>query len=167
VIRLFSLNSFFSINSLILNRNIFKLSKVNTANQLTGKACNLIKNWRAIPASYLLDMLDQLYRITEQPEALDRLWGVIQRIPVLILRDWLIDLFANTQLSLPFVQVPASYNHHQSHAGGLLLHSVECPEWVEQVATCTLNPKEATLSIIAALLHDFGKIETMSMKLRI
>ncbi|PPK72522.1 putative helicase [Methylobacter tundripaludum] len=140
------------------------LPSVNTANQLAGKACCLIKNWQVIPAPYPLEMLDQLYCITEQPETLDRLWGIIQRIPVPILRSWLSDLFANTQLSLPFAQVPASHNHHHSHAGGLLLHSVECAEWVEQVATRTLNPKEAALSVIAALLHDFGKIETMNEK---
>jgi len=92
-------------------------------------------------------LLDQLYRITEQPETLDRLWDIIQRIPVPVLRSWLSDLFANAQLSLPFVRMPASHNHHHSHAGGLLLHSVECAEWVEQVATGTLNPKEATLSV--------------------
>lgn len=137
---------------------------VNTAIQLTGKACCLIKNWRVIPAPYPLEMLEQLYISTEQPEALDRLWAIIQRIPVPILRDWLIDVFANTEVSLLFAQVPASHNHHHSHAGGLLLHSVECAEWVEQVATRTLNPKEAALSVIAALLHDFGKIETMCGK---
>jgi hypothetical protein len=135
---------------------------VSTANSLAGKVCYLIKNWQIIRAPYSLKRLDQLYRVTEQPEALDRLWGLIQRIAVPILRNWLTDLFSNTLFSLPFVQVPASHYHHHSHPGGLLLHSVECAEWVEQVATRTLNPKEAALSIIAALLHDFGKIETMA-----
>jgi hypothetical protein len=139
-------------------------SPVSTAHQLADKACYLIKNWRVIHAPYPLDMLDQLYRITEQPETLDRLWGIIQRIQVPVLRNWLSDLFSHPWASLPFAQVPASHNHHHSHAGGLLLHSVECAEWVEQVATGTLNPKEAALSVITALLHDFGKIETMSGK---
>jgi hypothetical protein len=139
-------------------------SSMHTTHRSADKACYLIKNWRVIPAPYPLEMLDQLYRITEQPEALDRLWDIIERIPVPVLRSWLSDLFAHLWVSLPFVQMPASHNHHHSHAGGLLLHSVECAEWVEQVAMCTLNPKEAALSVIAALLHDFGKIETMSGK---
>lgn len=132
------------------------------AHQPAGKACCPITNWQVIQTPYSLDTLDRLYKSTEQPEALDRLWGILHRIPVPCLQKWLSDLFAHPRLSLPFVQVPASHNHHHSHAGGLLLHSVECAEWVERMATGTLNSKEAALSIVAALLHDLGKIETMN-----
>jgi hypothetical protein len=135
---------------------------VNTANQPAGKSCSLINSWQVIPASHSLGVLERLYRITGQPEALDRLWGLIFRIPISSLRGMLSDLFANPRISLPFVQVPASHKHHHSHAGGLLLHSVECAEWVERVATGTLNSKEVSLAIVAALLHDMGKIETMN-----
>lgn len=70
-------------------------------------------------------------------------------------------MFAQRQFGLPFVQVAASQSHHHSEAGGLLLHSVECAEWVGTMANATLNAKETALSITAALLHDFGKVATM------
>ena len=135
-----------------------------TAHQPAGKVCCQITNWQVIHALYSLDTLDRLYKNTEEPEALDRLWGILHHIPVPCLQEWLSDLFAQPRLLLPFVQVPASHNHHHSHAGGLLLHSVESAEWVEQMATGTLNSKEAALSIVAALLHNLGTIETMNLK---
>ncbi|MDO9160909.1 MAG: TraI domain-containing protein [Methylococcaceae bacterium] len=129
---------------------------------LLGKRCYPISSWQAIAAPCSLEVLDQLYGATAQAEALDRLWGIIDRLSLPCLRTWLSEVFAQSRFSVPFVQVAASHNHHHSVAGGLLLHSVECAEWVERVATITLNPREAALSIVAALLHDFGKIDTMS-----
>ncbi|MEQ1620561.1 MAG: HD domain-containing protein [Methylococcales bacterium] len=131
------------------------------ASQSTDKYCHPIIHWRGIPDTYPLTLLGSLYDLTEQPEALDRLWGIIDRIPVPDLRQLLNELFAHSRFSMPFVQVAASHNHHHSHPGGLLIHSVECAEWVERVATGTLNSKESALAVVAALLHDFGKIETM------
>jgi len=55
-------------------------------------------------------------------------------------------LFAQRQFGLPFVQVAASQSHHHSEAGGLLLHSVECAEWVGTMANATLNAKETALT---------------------
>lgn len=128
---------------------------------IQDKTCHTVHDWQLIQTPYPLAMLEDLYRATEQVTALDRLWRLIHDLPVVCLRDWLFDLFAQPAVNQPFVQVPASYSHHHSHAGGLLLHSVECAEWVAQVATETLNDKEAALAITAALLHDFGKIETL------
>jgi len=138
-----------------------KTLSTNAASQRSDKPCLFITHWQRIRAPYSVDILEHIYRVTEPFEALDRLWGIIERISVPCLREWLGNVFSDLQLSLPFFQVPASHNHHHSSAGGLLLHSIECAEWVERIAIATLNPKEAALAIVAALLHDFGKVETM------
>lgn len=132
------------------------------ARQSVDKNCYPILSWQAIAAPCSLEVLDRLYSATEQPKALDRLWRIIDRLTVPCLRTCLSNVFAQPRLSVPFVQVAASHNHHHSYSGGLLLHSVECAEWVEQIASITLNPKETALAITAALLHDFGKIDTMN-----
>ncbi len=135
---------------------------VAEAGQFLGKRCYLISSWQTIAAPCSLKLLNQLYAATEQPGALDRLWGIIERLTLPCLRTWLSNVFVQPRFSVPFVQVAASHNHHHSDAGGLLVHSVECAEWVERVAMATLNSKEASLAIVSALLHDFGKIETMA-----
>lgn len=126
-----------------------------------SKTCHFIRTWNCSQTDYPQEWLEQIYLATFDATALDRLWQVIQSLPVSCLRDWLFEVFALPDFSLPFVQVAASHTHHHSHAGGLLLHSVECAEWVAQVASHTLSPKEAGLAITAALLHDAGKIVTM------
>ncbi len=57
--------------------------------------------------------------------------------------------------------MPASHKHHHSYTGGLLAHSIECAEWVENTAYSALETGEAELTLVTALLHDLGKIETM------
>jgi len=139
-----------------------EISLAGATKHTIDNRCYPISRWQAITAPCSLEVLDQLYGATAQAEALDPLWGIIDRLALPCLRTWLSHIFAQPRFSVPFVQVAASHNHHHSVAGGLLLHSVECAEWVERVALITLNPKEAALAIVAALLHDFGKIDTMS-----
>lgn len=126
-----------------------------------SKICYLIRAWRCNQTPYSTDWLERVHLAAANEAALDRLWSVIQNLTHNELRGWLFELFAQPDFCLPFIQVAASHSHHHSHAGGLLLHSVECAEWVAQVAQHTLNPKEAALAIVAALLHDAGKIVTM------
>jgi putative nucleotidyltransferase with HDIG domain len=125
------------------------------------KGCHTLVHWQIIPEQLPLDMLNQLYRYAGQQDVVDRLVGILDRISVPCIKALLIDLFSNPIIAQPFMQVAASHQHHHSHTGGLLLHSVECAEWVERMATETLNAKESALTITAALLHDLGKIETM------
>ncbi len=93
-----------------------------------------IRQWQAIQAPYALSVLERLYQAAEHVEVLDRLWSLIHRIPAACLREWLFEVFADLSFSQPFIQVPASHYHHHSETGGLLQHSVECGEWVAQVA---------------------------------
>jgi putative nucleotidyltransferase with HDIG domain len=64
-----------------------------------------------------------------------------------------------------WVALPASKRHHHSYPGGLLAHSLECAFIAEQnVGMLTeLSTREKEVTILAALLHDIGKTQTLSM----
>ncbi len=136
--------------------------KGNTKSSAPLHSLRLLRYWQPIESDYSLSYLQTLFDKTPKPHALLRLLALIARLQDKRLKQMLTDLFKQIDIAKPFVTLPASYNHHHSIPGGLLLHSVECAEWLEQIAHETLPKAEAELTIIAALLHDLGKIETMS-----
>ncbi|WP_041165582.1 MobH family relaxase [Klebsiella aerogenes] len=85
-------------------------------------------------------------------------------------RFWLIPIHSFAELAQLF---PASENHHHSHAGGLLDHSLEAACYAARLRQSYLFPPDAapedqaaqserwtTVIIYAALLHDLGKLIT-------
>lgn len=85
-------------------------------------------------------------------------------------RFWLIPIHRFAELAQSF---PASENHHHSHAGGLLDHSLEAACYAARLRQSYLFPPDAapedqaaqserwtTVIIYAALLHDLGKLIT-------
>lgn len=85
-------------------------------------------------------------------------------------RFWLIPIHRFAELAQLF---PASENHHHSHAGGLLDHSLEAACYAARLRQSYLFPPDAapedqaaqserwtTVIIYAALLHDLGKLIT-------
>ena len=136
--------------------------KGNTKSSVTLHSLRLLRYWQPVESDYSLRYLQTLFGKTPQPQVFLRLLALINRLQNKRLKQLLTDLFGQIDIAKPFVTLPASYNHHHSIPGGLLLHSVECAEWLEQIAHKTLPKAEAELTIIAALLHDLGKIETMS-----
>ncbi|AKE60118.1 MobH family relaxase [Citrobacter farmeri] len=83
---------------------------------------------------------------------------------------WLTPLHRFAELAQSF---PASENHHHSHAGGLLDHSLEAACYAARLRQSYLFPPDAapedqaaqserwtTVIIYAALLHDMGKLVT-------
>lgn len=60
-----------------------------------------------------------------------------------------------------FVRIPASRDHHHDYVGGLLDHSLEC---AQIVSGCSRWDRfEAEVGIVAALLHDAGKVWTFQL----
>lgn len=146
----------------VITQNLNRAPYADGAPLITdSKTSYFIRAWHCNQTCYSPEWLERIYFETADVTALERLWQVIRSLPVSCLKDWMFEVFAQPDFSIPFVRVAASHSHHHSHAGGLLVHSVECAEWVAQVANNTLNPKEAALAITAALLHDAGKIVTM------
>jgi len=121
-----------------------------------------IIDWQAIQPYYDHAYLQMLFNEVENEKYLINLLDIIAGITDERLQKLLMDIFNEPTIALPFVKLPASHNHHHSYSGGLLQHSVECAQWIDNIARTTLTPIEAELSITAALLHDLGKIETMS-----
>ena len=94
-----------------------------------------------------------------QPSLLLRLVDLVCRLSNEDLVYFVNSVFAEDALALPFVRLPASRSHHHSVAGGLLEHSMECAEMVQHFSE--FNPEMKDLAMVAALLHDVGKIVTL------
>lgn len=90
---------------------------------------------------------------------LDRLISIRQSIQSPALVKFVDAVFSDDEIALAFLQVPASRKHHHNHASGLLEHSIEVAETVSH-QQCK-NTGERDISIVAALLHDIGKVKTL------
>lgn len=98
-----------------------------------------------------------------QVENLQKLQHLVNTIQEAYLKDFLQAIFSTPEILHPFIEYPASSNHHHNQQGGLLAHSIECAEFVFNMTQGNLLPnEERELGIIAALLHDIGKIKTMT-----
>lgn len=115
------------------------------ANTKINKPCFQVEHWAIIPQLVSLSGLSQWYQAAHCPATLDRLLALIQRMKIPVLQAWLVWVLRHRNLAQPFFQLPASRQHHHSYPGGLLLHSVECAEWVERIANVSLGSKEAAL----------------------
>ncbi|MDC9727759.1 MAG: TraI domain-containing protein [Methyloprofundus sp.] len=91
-----------------------------------------------------------------------RLLKIIFRLKDTRIRTLMSEICQTPEIILPFITAPASHNHHHSYPGGLLRHSVECAEYIQPLAGQTLTTAEAELTIVSALLHDLGKVVTMT-----
>lgn len=70
-------------------------------------------------------------------------------------------VFSDPSISHPFAQAAASWKSHHNHPGGLLQHSVEVADLSAQMmlsSAVSIENEMYELGIIAALLHDLGKI---------
>lgn len=94
------------------------------------------------------------------PASLARLECLVGRIRNTALRKMLDSIMNNDSIFLPFIFLPASRKNHHAYPGGLLEHSLECAEFVDNYKTTSDDIRE--LGIVAALLHDIGKIRTIS-----
>ncbi len=81
------------------------------------------------------------------------------------LYSFITKVFGDDSIAFPFVVSPASSSHHHGYAGGLLEHSLECAEIVSQMSLFSRENRE--LGVVAALLHDIGKIKTLTDGIRL
>lgn len=123
-----------------------------------GKSRIRLKDVRVVMGGIPWIMAKHLYRSpnTEQIDGLIR-WILQLQSP---LRQFLIEVLSDANIAVPFVTRPASLSHHHAHPGGLLSHSLECALMCGQLALPWLNRQEAELTMVAAFLHDLGKVRT-------
>lgn len=99
------------------------------------------------------------------PQALEQLYGAVEELTVSHLRSFVFSVLAMPGILQSFLQLPASVTNHHSFPGGLLQHSLECVSSVR--AQPGFARIDLELGMVAALLHDIGKIRTLRPNLRL
>lgn len=95
---------------------------------------------------------------------LGRLKQLIEQIESQALITFLAQVLVPLDVCLRFIQAPASLNFHHNYPGGLLAHSVEVGEIINNLPFET--QVERDLAITGALLHDIGKIKSMNARMK-
>lgn len=102
------------------------------------------------------------YKAAIFPKDVFRLVKLVETIHNPLLQAFIAQVLLQPSVTVSFLRNPASQSHHHSFLGGLLRHSVEVAELaLSKVQT----NKEADIVITVALLHDIGKVKTLSENL--
>jgi len=100
----------------------------------------------------------------EIAQAKIRLRAFLAWLPDKTLKRFVIQILNDQAIAKNFSEAPASLNHHHAFPGGLLVHSVDVA-W--QVFNLHRIPdQERYLGVVAGLLHDLGKIRTLSSNMK-
>lgn len=97
-----------------------------------------------------------------KPHSLFALIELVESISTPYLAAFLCNVILQASVGLRFIQCPASLNYHHNYAGGLLEHSVEVA--MQFANDNSRSTQERDLAIVAALLHDVGKTQTIDPK---
>lgn len=105
------------------------------------------------------------------PSALCPIKGAVTELVKLVenirdecLRDFVTQVLLQPGIGIHFIQSPGSLNHHHNYRGGLLVHSLD-------VAARFMNDDfiaqiDRDLGVVASLLHDIGKTQTLMPNLK-
>lgn len=93
-----------------------------------------------------------------------RLHQLLMIIQSKSLLHFIANVIVPIDICIPFFQAPASLNHHHNFYGGLLAHTVEVAEIVSTLPFKTQVEKD--LAITGAILHDIGKIKSLSGQMK-
>lgn len=101
---------------------------------------------------------------TDVPElahpSLEKLVALFNGIKHEALRLFLGRVLTDPSIGLRYARSRASANHHHAQAGGLLVHSVGVASRCHACST-DMDRSLSEVVLVAALLHDIGKIETV------
>lgn len=145
-----------TIQNLSLHENAWIYLWVEVDNQ-----DNLL-SWSVFTSPYQVEYVTQLYLNSYQPRDFIALMQLINSLHDVHLQSFLWALFSKENLAVKFVSVKASINHHHNFLGGLLFHSLEVAR-ITRFALMAIKdyPQlELELAVVAALLHDIGKVQT-------
>lgn len=93
--------------------------------------------------------------------ALAKLVTFVESLEPQMLRDFLNRVLLDPRIGGSIATCKGSQRHHYREEGGLLTHSVEVMEIAGDMARSRLDPVECSITQIAALLHDLGKLRTV------
>ncbi|WP_371194632.1 HD domain-containing protein [Glaciecola sp. SC05] len=137
-------------------------AQVDTRGVLPYFRCKLIQ-----PCSQPIGSFTYLSQLPSarcaKPDALMDMYTLARSIKHPLLVSFLTKALLQPDVGLRFIQCPASLNHHHNYAGGLLEHSVEIARQLANERTESDDNRD--LAIVAALLHDIGKTQTLTPKL--
>lgn len=89
------------------------------------------------------------------PGIKDRLFRLVGGISSVPLRTFAQEVLLARDIARPFFSAPGSCSQHHSFPGGLLVHSLECAEFVRSIEGLTTEEKD--VGVVSALFHDVGK----------
>ena len=95
---------------------------------------------------------------------LQSFYSLVDSITSNDLKKFIAEVLMPSSICIPFLQAPASLNYHHNYPGGLLAHSIEVAEIVDNIPWQDANSRD--VAITAALLHDIGKVKTLTAKMR-
>jgi 23S rRNA maturation-related 3'-5' exoribonuclease YhaM len=133
-----------TINFIILIRKLMMKTKTNNVVQLNLSPLGL--NLNAKQEENVRELIFNINCMTNKP-----------------IKDFVIDVFTDPKIINKFVSIPASSRHHHCEKGGLIEHSNECATQVISQKNIINDDLELDLGIAAALLHDIGKLKTLSI----
>ena len=124
-----------------------------------------VLNWRMFKSPLTLEQINPIHLSCYNFNSLYHLFEIVESITLPPLKKFMIDVLSSTEYMKEFVSLPASKHHHHSIPGGLLSHSIECALITYQtvISLSTVSKNEAEVAMVAALLHDFGKIKTLGV----
>jgi 3'-5' exoribonuclease len=93
-------------------------------------------------------------------DAFDCLLVMFSRIKNPLLKQFVRDVLLQPDVGINYLLCPASLNYHHNYKGGLIKHSLETAWNIAGVHE--LSILERDVAVVAALLHDIGKVKTMS-----
>lgn len=132
---------------------------------LEENARGQLVSWTLLQLPLTLKAFLNLYSTAYHQQDLINLLQFGSQLKTLCLQQFFWSLVQNRLLMKDFISLPASKRHHHSYPGGLLKHSLEVMLLVlKQLELMdNLSPKEKEVTLLAALLHDIGKTQTLSM----
>lgn len=93
--------------------------------------------------------------------ALAKLVDFVGKLEPEILRQFLNRVLTDPRVASSITTCKGSLKHHHDEPGGLLAHSVEVMEIASDMAGVRLRPLEKSITQVAALLHDLGKLRAV------
>ncbi|NCN44231.1 MAG: hypothetical protein CO158_04790 [Piscirickettsiaceae bacterium CG_4_9_14_3_um_filter_43_564] len=124
-----------------------------------------LESWRMFKSDLPVQLIHTLYQYAQHIDALLGLFNLIDQFKQPRIKVFAQSLLYNEPLMKSWLSIGASKQHHHSFPGGLMLHSLEVAEFVKNALNHYQNEistDEIEITILAALLHDLGKVKTLS-----
>jgi len=119
-----------------------------------------IERWVRLPAdkehAVRLDLLPSA--LCPHPYLVETLVDLLDRLTIPALRDFATDVLCDPEIRDRFLTAQASLHAHHNRPGGLIQHSMQVARMVAGFGS--LSDTERELGVVAALVHDLGKLRT-------